>query len=147
MKIGEKGLDLIKHFEGLKLEAYKCPADVWTIGYGTTKGVKPGQRITESKAEELLKEDLKWVEGAINKNVRVDLNQNQFDALASWVYNLGETNLRSSTMLRKLNAGNYAEVPEQMKRWNKSNGQVLSGLVRRRQAEADLWQEPVKKKN
>lgn len=147
MKIGEKGLDLIKHFEGLKLEAYKCPADVWTIGYGTTKGVKPGQRITESKAEELLKEDLKWVEGAINKNVRVDLNQNQFDALASWVYNLGETNLRSSTMLRKLNAGNYAEVPEQMKRWNKSNGQVLSGLVRRRQAEADLWQKPVKKKN
>lgn len=147
MKVGEQGLKLIKRFEGLRLETYKCPADVWTIGYGHTKTAKPGQRITESKAEELLKEDLEWVEEAIEKNVKVDLTQGQFDALASWVYNLGETNLRNSTLLKVLNAGKYSEVPQQMVRWNKSGGKILKGLTRRRRAEADLWSQSSKKKS
>lgn len=146
MRVGEKGLNLIKRFEGLELATYRCPAGVWTIGYGHTKTARPGQRITESKAEDLLKEDLKWVERAIEKNVRVDLTQEQFDALASWTYNLGETNLRSSTMLRRLNNGEYDAVPSEMKRWNKSGGRVLKGLVRRREAEAALWEKGQKKR-
>lgn len=139
MKIGSKGLELIKHFEGCELEAYKCPAGVWTIGYGHIKGVQEGMKITEMQAEEMLQSELIEYEGYINDLVEVELNQNQFDAMVSWVYNLGGGNLRSSTLLKVLNAGNYAGVPEQMLRWNKAGGKVLEGLTRRRQAEADLF--------
>lgn len=139
MKIGSKGLELIKHFEGCELEAYKCPAGVWTIGYGHIKGVQEGMTITEMQAEEMLQSELIEYEGYINDLVEVELNQNQFDAMVSWVYNLGGGNLRSSTLLKVLNAGNYAGVPEQMLRWNKAGGKVLEGLTRRRQAEADLF--------
>lgn len=139
MKIGSKGLELIKHFEGCELEAYKCPAGVWTIGYGHIKGVQEGMTITEAQAEEMLQSELIEYEGYINDLVEVELNQNQFDAMVSWVYNLGGGNLRSSTLLKVLNAGNYAGVPEQMLRWNKAGGKVLEGLTRRRQAEADLF--------
>ena len=139
MKIGSKGLALIKHFEGCELEAYKCPAGVWTIGYGHIKGVQEGMTITEMQAEEMLQSELIEYEGYINDLVEVELNQNQFDAMVSWVYNLGGGNLRASTLLKVLNAGNYAGVPEQMLRWNKAGGKVLEGLTRRRQAEADLF--------
>lgn len=139
MKIGSKGLELIKHFEGCELEAYKCPAGVWTIGYGHIKGVQEGMTITEMQAEEMLQSELIEYEGYINDLVEVELNQNQFDAMVSWVYNLGGGNLRASTLLKVLNAGNYAGVPEQMLRWNKAGGKVLEGLTRRRQAEADLF--------
>ena len=139
MKIGSKGLELIKHFEGCELEAYKCPAGVWTIGYGHIKGVQEGMKITEMQAEEMLQSELIEYEGYINDLVEVELNQNQFDAMVSWVYNLGGGNLRASTLLKVLNAGNYAGVPEQMLRWNKAGGKVLEGLTRRRQAEADLF--------
>ena len=139
MKIGSKGLELIKHFEGCELEAYKCPAGVLTIGYGHIKGVQEGMTITEMQAEEMLQSELIEYEGYINDLVEVELNQNQFDAMVSWVYNLGGGNLRSSTLLKVLNAGNYAGVPEQMLRWNKAGGKVLEGLTRRRQAEADLF--------
>ena len=139
MKIGSKGLELIKHFEGCELEAYKCPAGVWTIGYGHIKGVQEGMKITEMQAEEMLQSELIAYEGYINDLVEVELNQNQFDAMVSWVYNLGGGNLRASTLLKVLNAGNYAGVPEQMLRWNKAGGKVLEGLTRRRQAEADLF--------
>ena len=139
MKIGSKGLELIKHFEGCELEAYKCPAGVWTIGYGHIKGVQEGMTITEMQAEEMLQSELIEYEGYINDLVEVELNQNQFDAMVSWVNNLGGGNLRSSTLLKVLNAGNYAGVPEQMIRWNKAGGKVLEGLTRRRQAEADLF--------
>tara|TARA_X000001036_G_scaffold380859_1_gene372539 strand:+ start:2244 stop:2669 length:426 start_codon:yes stop_codon:yes gene_type:complete len=139
MKTGSKGIDLIKHFEGCELEAYKCPAGVWTIGYGHIKGVKEGMTITEQQAEEMLKSELNEYEGYINNLVTAELNQNQFDAMVSWVYNLGGGNLKASTLLKVLNAGDYAGVPAQMMRWNKAGGKVLEGLTRRRQAEADLF--------
>jgi len=139
MHTGNKGIELIKHFEGCELEAYKCPAGVWTIGYGHIKGVHEGMKITEMQAEEMLKSELHEYEGYINDYVTVPLNQNQFDAMVSWVYNLGGGNLRSSTLLKVLNAGDYDGVPAQMLRWNKAGGKVLEGLTRRRQAEADLF--------
>ena len=139
MKTGNKGIELIKHFEGCELEAYKCPAGVWTIGYGHIKGVHEGMKITEHQAEEMLKSELHEYEGYINDYVTVPLNQNQFDAMVSWVYNLGGGNLRASTLLKVLNAGEYDGVPAQMLRWNKAGGKVLEGLTRRRQAEADLF--------
>ena len=139
MKTGSKGIDLIKHFEGCELEAYKCPAGVWTIGYGHIKGVKEGMTITEHQAEEMLKSELNEYEGYINNLVTAELNQNQFDAMVSWVYNLGGGNLKASTLLKVLIAGDYAGVPAQMMRWNKAGGKVLEGLTRRRQAEADLF--------
>tara|TARA_B100000287_G_scaffold285752_1_gene269397 strand:- start:209 stop:634 length:426 start_codon:yes stop_codon:yes gene_type:complete len=139
MQTGNKGIELIKHFEGCELEAYKCPAGVWTIGYGHIKGVKEGMKITEMQAEEMLKSELHEYEGYINDYVTVPLNQNQFDAMVSWVYNLGGGNLRASTLLKVLNAGDYDGVPAQMLRWNKAGGKVLEGLTRRRQAEADLF--------
>ena len=139
MKIGYEGLKMIKHFEGLELNAYQCAAGVWTIGYGHTKGVQQGMVISEETANEMLVEELKEYENYINDMVNCPLSQNQFDALVSWVYNLGPANLQASTLLKVLNAGDYAGVPAQIKRWNKAGGKVLEGLTRRRQAEADLF--------
>lgn len=138
-KIGSKGLEMIKHFEGLELKAYQCAAGVWTIGYGHTKGIQPGMVITEETANDMLVEELEEYENYINSMVECPLSQNQFDALVSWVYNLGPANLKASTLLKVLNAGDYAGVPAQIKRWNKAGGKVLEGLTRRRQAEADLF--------
>ena len=139
MQIGQEGLNLIKHFEGCELQAYKCPAGVWTIGYGHIKGVSEGMTITQDEAEQMLIDEMAEYEGYVNKLVTVELNQNQFDAMVSWVYNLGGGNLSASTLLKVLNAGDYAGVPAQMMRWNKAGGKVLEGLTRRRQAEADLF--------
>ena len=139
MKIGTKGLEMITHFEGLELNAYQCAAGVWTIGYGHNKGVQKGMVISEDTANEMLVEELNEYENYINTLVNVELNQNQFDAMVSWVYNLGGGNLKASTLLKVLNAGDYAGVPAQMMRWNKAGGKVLEGLTRRRQAEADLF--------
>ena len=134
-----EGISLIQKFEGCELEAYKCPADVWTIGYGHTKGVVEGMKITKEEAEQMLIDELHEYENYINKYVTVALSQHQFDALVSWVYNLGPANLKASTMLKVLNEGQYEEVPSQMKRWNKAGGKTLDGLIRRRQAEAYLF--------
>jgi lysozyme len=139
MKISENGLSLIKHFEGCELQAYKCPAGVWTIGYGHIKTAHEGKVITQQQADEMLVEEMDEYEGYINRAVKVELNQNQFDAMVSWVYNLGNGNLGASTLLKVLNMGDYAGVPAQMLRWNKAGGKVLEGLTRRRQAEADLF--------
>ena len=139
MNIGQKGIDLIKHFEGCELNAYKCPAGVWTIGYGHIKGVSEGLSITQEQAEQMLLDELKEYENYINELVVVDLSQNQFDALVSWVYNLGPANLKSSTLLKVLNSGDYAGVPDQIERWNKAGGKVLEGLIRRRLAESSLF--------
>ena len=146
MKISQEGLSLIKKFEGCELEAYKCAAGVWTIGYGSTKGVKEGDTITQEEADELLLHEMEEYEGYINDMVTVDLKQNQFDALVSWVFNLGSSNLSSSTLLNRLNNKVWDDVPAQIKRWNKAGGKVLQGLVRRREAAALLfegkdWQE------
>jgi|TARA_R110000824_G_scaffold146683_2_gene315766 lysozyme len=140
MKISEEGLSLIKKFEGCELKAYQDSVDVWTIGYGHTKGVEDGQEITQEEAEEMLASELDEYEGYINDLVECDLEQCQFDALVAWVYNLGPTNLRSSTMLKRLNSNDLEDVPNQIKRWNKAGGKVLNGLVRRREAEALLFE-------
>jgi lysozyme len=140
MKISQEGLSLIKKFEGCELEAYKCAAGVWTKGYGSTKGVKEGDTITQEEADELLLHEMEEYEGYINDMVTVDLKQNQFDALVSWVFNLGSSNLSSSTLLNRLNNKMWDDVPAQIKRWNKAGGKVLQGLIRRREAEALLFE-------
>ena len=140
MKISAEGKALIKKFEGCKLDSYRCSANVATIGYGHTKGVSDGDSCTKDEADQMLAEDLEEFEGYVDKLVAVDLEQNQFDALVAWTFNLGPTNLKSSTMLKELNAGNYAKVPSEMKRWNKAGGDTLEGLIRRREAEGLLWE-------
>lgn len=140
---GDKGIDLIKSFEGLKLNAYICPAGIPTIGYGTTRvngqTVQMGSIITESQAVGYLKADLQQFESAVNGAVKVPVTQNQFDALVSFTYNLGAGNLRSSTLLKKLNAGDYAGAADEFPKWNKAGGKELAGLTRRRNAERDLF--------
>ena len=140
MNISQEGIALIKKFEGCELEAYRDSVNVLTIGYGHTKDVKEGDKINQDEAEHLLKEEMPEYEGYINDMVEVSLEQCQFDALVSWVYNLGPTNLSSSTLLKVLNEGDYDEVPFQIKRWNKAGGKVLEGLTRRREAEALLFE-------
>lgn len=139
MRTSQKGINLIKKFEGCRLEAYKCPAGIWTIGYGHTKGVKDGMKISWEQAEEFLREDLKIYEQAVERCVKVPLSQNQFDALVSFCYNCGGEALRTSTLLRLLNDGNYSEAGEQFLRWNKAGGRVLAGLTRRREEEQALF--------
>ena len=140
MKTSDEGISLIKKFEGCRLEPYFCSGNVLTIGFGHTRTVEENMSITEDTAEALLKEDLKDFEEQVSNLVKVELNQNQFDALIAWTFNLGSGNLSSSTLLKKLNNSEYDEVPEQIKRWNKAGGKVLEGLVRRREAEALLFE-------
>jgi len=140
MRISDEGISLIRHFEGCYLEAYLCPANVWTIGYGHTKGVKEGDVIDQEAAEALLIEDLEEFEGYVNKLVEIALKQNEFDALVSWTFNLGPANLKESTLLNRINYGPLSDVPTQIQRWNRAGGQVLAGLVKRRAAESALWQ-------
>jgi lysozyme len=140
MKISLEGLSLIKRFEGCRLKAYKCSAGVLTIGYGHTGGVTETDTITQDDANKLLQEDVAKFEEYVDDNVIVELNQGQFDALVAWTFNLGPGNLRESTMLKRLNEADYASVPSEMKRWNKAGGKTLDGLIRRRNAEALLFQ-------
>lgn len=140
MKTSQDGVDLIKHFEGCYLDAYLCPSNVWTIGYGHTKGVKEGDTIDQEAAEAYLIEDLEEFERHVLRLVEIRLSQNQFDALVSWTFNLGPGNLKASTLLNRVNFGPLSDVPFQIQRWTRSNGTVLAGLVKRRAAEAALWQ-------
>jgi len=140
MNISQEGLALIKKFEGCRLKAYRCSANVLTIGYGHTGGVKEDDTISQPEADELLKEDIAKFEEYVNDNVIVELKQYQFDALVAWTFNLGPGNLRESTMLKKLNDADYASVPFEMRRWNKAGGKTLDGLIRRRQAEGLLFE-------
>ncbi len=141
LRIGSKGIQLIKTFEGVKLRSYRCPAGIWTIGVGHTgSDVSPGMVITEQQAMDILHRDLNRFERDVKSNVRVPLTQWQFDALVSFVYNVGPGNFRSSTLLKKLNQSLYEEVPAQMMRWNKANGVALAGLTRRRASEGRLFE-------
>lgn len=139
MKISKQGIELIKKYEGLRLKAYKCPSNIWTIGYGHTKNVVKGMHITGKQAESFLKDDLKVFEEAVNSYVKVELNQNQFDALVSFSFNCGTGSLKKSTLLKKLNNKNYEEAANEFLRWNKSNGIMLEGLVKRRKEERELF--------
>ena len=141
MNLGYKGKDLLKFFEGCELVAYQDSVGVWTIGYGHTKGVHAGMSITQEEAEQMLLTELEEYEGYIEKYVTVPLTQNQFDALVVWVYNLGPTNFRRSTLLKELNSGNYTAAGNEITKWNKAGGKVLAGLVKRREAEAELFNE------
>lgn len=138
MKI--RNIGIIKKHEGLRLEAYlPTPNDVWTIGYGHTHTAKQGMKITEPQAEELLRRDIAWAENAVNKSAVVPLTQNQFDALVSFVFNVGEGAFGSSTLLRMLNAKDYEGAANQLLRWNKQKGRVLNGLTKRREEERKLF--------
>jgi len=139
MRASEKGLALIRQFEGLRLSAYKCPANVVTIGYGTTKGIKMGMEITRDEADRLLCEDAQRFVDHIEGLVKVPLNQNQTDALISFVYNIGPYAFAKSTMLKLINQGLLEDAANQFVRWNKAGGEVLAGLTRRRIAERDLF--------
>ena len=149
MEISQEGLSLIKKFEGCPQEngialQYFCAASVSTIGYGSTKykgkPVPVGLKITVQEAEDLLLHEMKEYEGYINNLVTVPLQQYQMDSLVAFVFNLGPSNLKSSTLLKVLNSGSYEDVPAQIKRWNKAGGKVLEGLTRRRLAEALLFE-------
>ncbi|MNP50611.1 Lysozyme RrrD [compost metagenome] len=134
-------MSLIKSLEGLRLQAYQDSVGVWTIGYGATRGVKPGMSITTEQAERMLLNDVQRFEPEVQRLVTAPLNQNQWDALICFTYNLGVANLESSTLRRLLNAGNYAAAAGQFSRWNKAGGKVLAGLVRRRATERELFLE------
>ena len=139
MNISKKGIDLIKRFEGCRLKAYRCPAGVWTIGYGHTNNVRPDDIITQNDAEELLKRDLKVHEDNVKMVVKIALTQNQFDALVSFEYNVGYGAFANSTLLKLLNAGNYNGASKQFERWVYAGDRVLEGLVKRRKAERELF--------
>ncbi|WP_348922112.1 lysozyme [Enterococcus rotai] len=141
MTISQKGILLIKKFEGLRLTAYQDSAGIWTIGYGHTKDVYAGMSITEAKAEAFLKEDMLTHASGISKYVTVQLNQNQFDALASFHFNLGPNILYNSTLLSYLNSKQWQAAATEMNRYVYSNGQKLQGLVNRRAAETVLFLE------
>ena len=139
MKTSPKGIALIKEFEGLRLKAYKCPGGVWTIGYGHTAGVKPGMVISEAQAEEYLMADLIASEKYLN-DLRLAINQNQFDALISFFYNVGTGNFSRSTLLRKVRANPQDNsIMDEFLKWVYSKGRVLPGLQRRRLAEMKLY--------
>tara|TARA_R100000781_G_scaffold22616_1_gene16780 strand:- start:2645 stop:3088 length:444 start_codon:yes stop_codon:yes gene_type:complete len=140
MEISKEGIALIKKFEGCELKAYRCAANVLTIGYGHTKDVTEDMEITQEEAETMLINELMEYCNYVDMYVDVPLNQNQFDALVSWTYNLGPKNLQSSTLLKVLNQEKYNDVPAQMRRWNKANGEVKQGLIRRREAESLLFE-------
>lgn len=140
MRISQKGIDLIKHFEGLELAAYRDSVGVLTIGYGHTGAdVKPGMEISTAEAERLLKDDLARFEMGVMDLVKVPLKQGQFDALVSFAFNLGLGNLKSSTLLRKLNAGDASGASYELQRWVYAGKEKLAGLVRRRETERVLF--------
>lgn len=139
MKTSEKGIALIKEFEGLRLEAYKCQADVWTIGYGHTREVKPGDSITEETAERMLVDDVRVFELAVERALTIPVTQYQFDALVSLAFNIGANAFAGSTLVKKLNAGDMKGAADEFLRWNKAGGRVLNGLTRRREAERALF--------
>lgn len=145
MNISEAGINLIKKFEGCRLTAYKCPAGIWTIGYGHTgSDVYAGKTITQAEADKLLKTDLMIHCNNVSKLVKVPLNQNQFDALVSFEYNIGYGAFKDSTLLKLLNQEKYTEASLQFERWVYAGKTRLQGLVNRRNAEKSLFISPVK---
>lgn len=142
MNTSEKGVELIKHFEGLRLQAYQCAAHVWTLGYGHTAGVQPGDTVTAEQADALLQQDIARSERYVDQYVDVLLTQSQFDALVSFTFNLGPVALQGSTLLKKLNAGDYSGAAAEFLLWVNAGGEKLPGLVRRRQSEKALFDTP-----
>lgn len=145
MKASDNLVKMVEKFEGLKLNAYLCPACVWTIGLGSTvyangQKVKQGDAVTKPQAYQIFRDTLKKYEDAVTRNVTSAINQNQFDALVDFCYNLGEGNFKKSTLLKKINTNpKDPAIRAEFMKWNKAGGKVLNGLTKRRQAEADLY--------
>ena len=145
MKVNKQGIQLVKSFEGCFLNAYLCPAKVWTIGYGNTKyqngtAVKQGDKITQEQAETLLSDILAEFSKDVSKLIKVELNDNQFSALVSFAFNLGVGALSKSTLLKKVNANpNDKTIEQEFMKWVSAGGKRLNGLVRRRTAESKLY--------
>lgn len=140
MKTSDSGIEAIKEHEALRVQAYKDDGGVWTIGYGHTgAAAKPGAQIDELTAKRLLRDDLQVAEHAVNSQVKVDLSQSEFDAMVSFVFNVGAAAFKTSTLLAKLNVGKYDEVDEQLMRWVYIDGKRSRGLANRRAKEAALW--------
>lgn len=138
-RTSEAGIDLIKEFENLRYEAYRCPAGVWTIGYGHTAGVCPGDQIDDREADRLLAADLEHFEAVVGRQCP-HVNQQQFDALVSFTFNVGEGNFLKSTLLKCVKANpQNPNIQGEFARWNKSKGMILAGLIRRRRAESNLY--------
>lgn len=140
MQSSEAARELLRDFEGLRLMAYICPAGVWTIGYGHTKNVVPGQVITLVDAELLLAQDITAVEAALKTLIKVQLTPHQFGALMCFAFNIGNAAFKRSTLLARLNRGELKAVPAELRRWSHARGVKLPGLVRRREAEIALWE-------
>ena len=148
MRMSEDGMRVLQHYEDCHLEAYKCPAGIWTIGWGHTgQDVKPGMVISQSRADELLRQDLASFEADVSKLVKVFVTQRQFDALVSFAYNVGSDidlddiaeGLGDSTLLKLVNGGDMRGAAEQFLRWDKAGGKKLRGLTRRRHSERALF--------
>ncbi len=154
MQMSEKGKELLAEWEGVELKVYKDVAGLPTIGVGhlltqdeLTSGkilirgepIRYADGLTKTQAMDLLDQDLERFEEAVNESGKVDLKQNQFDALVSFTFNVGSNAFRNSTLLRLLNQGNYSDVPNQLRRWVHSGGQKVQGLVKRRENEIELW--------
>lgn len=150
MKINQAGIDLIKRFEDLFLKSYKCPNDIWTIGWGHTGGVSEGQTITVKQAEAFLDADLVYFESLATKALKYPVNDNQFSAFVSILFNVGPGNaykdgilkLKSgapSTLLKRINEGNLLAAANEFEKWNRAGGRILNGLTKRRKAEKELF--------
>jgi lysozyme len=140
MQTSEKGLDLIRKYEGLRLAAYVCPGGKLTIGYGHTgPDVTPGKKINAEQANALLVKDVQRFESAVESLVTVPMTQGMFDALISFSFNLGAGSLKSSTLLKKLNADDLDGAADEFLKWNKAKGKVLAGLTARRESERELF--------
>lgn len=141
MRLSDYAFERIKEFEGCRLEAYRCPGGVWTIGYGHTKGVKEGQKIDKETASRLLAEDIEYFEAFLDKeSYAEDITQGQWDALVDFLFNLGIGNFLSSTLRKKiLKDIDEPTIPDEFRKWNKSKGKVLPGLVKRREWEAQMY--------
>jgi lysozyme len=134
------GLDLIRGFEGERLESYRCPAGKWTISVGVTgPHVTEGMKITQAESDELFAAAIRTFETGINKMLLVPISQNQFDAIVALGYNIGLHNLQSSTLLKLLNRGEYSKAAAEFGRWSHAAGQLMPGLVKRRRAEAEMF--------
>ena len=138
-RINQAGVAIVKEHEGCRLTSYLCPAGIWTIGYGSTREVTAGMTITQDQADGRLLLDLAGAGQAVASFVKVILTDNQFSALVSFVFNVGSGHFAKSTLLEKLNAGNYAAVPDELNKWRRGGGKVLDGLVVRRAAEGELF--------
>ena len=139
MKISQAGIDLIKKFEGIRLNSYRDVCGVATIGYGCTHGIRLGMTITQEQAEQMLKDELAVFERGVTNLVKVDVTPGMFSALVSFAYNLGLGNLKGSTLLKLLNQGKYSDAQDEFRRWINAGGVPVKGLVARRLAEAEMF--------